>query len=62
MGYAKKDLKSECNSAVVRKLRKNMLACCGFCPWHRGENFRNHGFDNRNWKNYRDHQWKDKPI
>ena len=52
-------LKTTTVNSIYNKVNKELHAYCSRCAWHRGCNNR-HGyrFDNRSWKNYRNHQYK----
>lgn len=44
------------NRALKKYRENNGLIHCGYCRYHKGENFTNR--DNRCWKNHRKHQYK----
>jgi len=54
------------NSSVYKKARKWVLESkceikCGYCPYHKHENWSRHN-DSCNWKKYRRTQYKNKAI
>jgi uncharacterized protein (TIGR02996 family) len=54
----KAELDTTTNSAVYRKVLKEMFAGCSRCPWHGGENI-SHRPAHTSWKKSRKRRWRD---